>query len=84
MSAPTALPVGYNSANNTAALLQADIADLRAVLGPDARLTVPTGGWVQVASSLTAPRYAPDHSDPGPGQDADARGWRPVRARASA
>jgi polysaccharide pyruvyl transferase WcaK-like protein len=44
MSAPSALLVGYNGANNTGAeaLLQADIADLRAVLGPDARLTVPT------------------------------------------
>jgi polysaccharide pyruvyl transferase WcaK-like protein len=44
MSAPTALLVGYNGANNTGAeaLLQADIADLRAVLGPDAHLTVPT------------------------------------------
>jgi polysaccharide pyruvyl transferase WcaK-like protein len=44
MSAPTVLLVGYNGANNTGAeaLLQADIADLRAVLGPDARLTVPT------------------------------------------
>jgi hypothetical protein len=43
MSAPSALLVGYNGANNTGAeaLLQADIADLRAVLGPDARLTVP-------------------------------------------
>ena len=44
MSAPTALLVGYNGANNTGAeaLLQADIADLRAVLGPDAHMTVPT------------------------------------------
>jgi polysaccharide pyruvyl transferase WcaK-like protein len=44
MSPPTALLVGYNGANNIGAeaLLQADIADLRAVLGPDARLTVPT------------------------------------------
>jgi polysaccharide pyruvyl transferase WcaK-like protein len=44
MRAPTVLLVGYNGANNTGAeaLLQADIADLRAVLGPDARLTVPT------------------------------------------
>jgi polysaccharide pyruvyl transferase WcaK-like protein len=44
MSAPTALLVGYNGANNTGAeaLLQADITDLRAVLGPDAHLTVPT------------------------------------------
>jgi polysaccharide pyruvyl transferase WcaK-like protein len=44
MSPPTALLVGYNGANNTGAeaLLQADIADLRAVLGPHARLTVPT------------------------------------------
>ena len=44
MSAPAVLLVGYNGANNTGAeaLLQADIADLRAVLGPDARLTVPT------------------------------------------
>lgn len=44
MRAPAVLLVGYNGANNTGAeaLLQADIADLRAVLGPDARLTVPT------------------------------------------
>src|SRR4030095_6689811 len=44
MRAPTVLLVGYNGANNTGAeaLLQADIADLRAVLGPAARLTVPT------------------------------------------
>ena len=43
MGPPTVLLVGYNGANNTGAeaLLQADIADLRAVLGPDARLTVP-------------------------------------------
>lgn len=44
MGPPTVLLVGYNGANNTGAeaLLQADLADLRAVLGPDARLTVPT------------------------------------------
>jgi polysaccharide pyruvyl transferase WcaK-like protein len=44
MRPPTVLLVGYNGANNTGAeaLLQADLADLRAVLGPDARLTVPT------------------------------------------
>jgi polysaccharide pyruvyl transferase WcaK-like protein len=42
--APKVLLVGYNGATNTGAeaLLQADIADLRAVLGPDALLTVPT------------------------------------------
>lgn len=42
--APKILLVGYNGATNTGAeaLLQADIADLRAVLGPDALLTVPT------------------------------------------
>jgi len=41
---PSVLLIGYNGANNTGAeaLLQADIADLRAVLGPDALLTVPT------------------------------------------
>ncbi|HET6813029.1 MAG TPA: hypothetical protein VFJ69_03335, partial [Actinomycetota bacterium] len=44
MGPPTVLLVGYNGANNTGAeaLLQADLADLRAVLGPHARLTVPT------------------------------------------
>lgn len=43
-STPKILLVGYNGATNTGAeaLLQADIADLRAVLGPDALLTVPT------------------------------------------
>ncbi len=41
---PKILLVGYNGATNTGAeaLLQADIADLRAVLGRDALLTVPT------------------------------------------
>ena len=41
---PRVLMVGYNGANNTGAeaLLQADIDDVRAVLGPDARITVPT------------------------------------------
>jgi polysaccharide pyruvyl transferase WcaK-like protein len=41
---PKILLVGYNGATNTGAeaLLQADIADLRALLGPDALLTVPT------------------------------------------
>ena len=41
---PRVLMVGYNGANNTGseALLQADIEDLRAVLGPEARITVPT------------------------------------------
>jgi polysaccharide pyruvyl transferase WcaK-like protein len=44
MRPPTVLLIGYNGANNTGAeaLLQADLTDLRAVLGPDARLTVPT------------------------------------------
>jgi polysaccharide pyruvyl transferase WcaK-like protein len=38
------LLVGYNGANNTGAeaLLQADIEDIRAVLGRDAQLTIPT------------------------------------------
>jgi polysaccharide pyruvyl transferase WcaK-like protein len=38
------LAVGYNGANNTGAeaLLLSDIADLRAVLGPEVRITVPT------------------------------------------
>lgn len=42
--APRVLLVGYNGANNTGseALLQADIADVRAVLGPDAVITIPT------------------------------------------
>jgi polysaccharide pyruvyl transferase WcaK-like protein len=42
--APRVLLIGYNGATNTGAeaLLQADIADLRAVLGDDAFLTVPT------------------------------------------
>jgi polysaccharide pyruvyl transferase WcaK-like protein len=41
---PRVLMVGYNGANNTGAeaLLQADIEDVRAVLGPSARITVPT------------------------------------------
>jgi polysaccharide pyruvyl transferase WcaK-like protein len=36
--------MGYNGANNTGAeaLLLADIADVRAVLGPDAHITIPT------------------------------------------
>jgi polysaccharide pyruvyl transferase WcaK-like protein len=40
---PRVLVVGYNGANNTGAeaLLTADLADLRAVLGPDALITVP-------------------------------------------
>jgi polysaccharide pyruvyl transferase WcaK-like protein len=40
---PKVLLVGYNGANNTGAeaLLLADIADVRAVLGPGARLTIP-------------------------------------------
>lgn len=41
---PRVLMVGYNGANNTGAeaLLQSDIEDVRAVLGPGARITVPT------------------------------------------
>ncbi|HZD16628.1 MAG TPA: polysaccharide pyruvyl transferase family protein [Actinomycetota bacterium] len=40
---PRVLLVGYNGANNTGAeaLLLADIDDIRAVLGPGARLTIP-------------------------------------------
>jgi polysaccharide pyruvyl transferase WcaK-like protein len=41
---PRVLLVGYNGANNTGAeaLLQADIEDVRAVMGPAAHITVPT------------------------------------------
>lgn len=41
---PRVLLVGYNGANNTGSesLLLADIDDVRAVLGPDAHITVPT------------------------------------------
>ncbi len=41
---PRVLAVGYNGANNTGAeaLLQADLTDLRAVLGPEATVNVPT------------------------------------------
>jgi polysaccharide pyruvyl transferase WcaK-like protein len=41
---PRVLLVGYNGANNTGAeaLLLSDIEDVRAVLGPDAKITVPT------------------------------------------
>jgi hypothetical protein len=41
--APRVLMLGYNGANNTGAeaLLQADIEDVRAVLGPAAHITVP-------------------------------------------
>ena len=44
MSQPKVLLFGYNGANNTGAeaLLLADIEDVRAVLGPDALITVPT------------------------------------------
>ena len=44
MRPPTVLLIGYTGANNTGpeALLQADLADPRAVLGPHAHLTVPT------------------------------------------
>jgi polysaccharide pyruvyl transferase WcaK-like protein len=40
---PKVLVIGYNGANNTGAeaLLLVDLADLRAVLGPGARLTIP-------------------------------------------
>ena len=43
-SSPRILMFGYNGANNTGAeaLLLSDIADVRAVLGPRAELTVPT------------------------------------------
>jgi polysaccharide pyruvyl transferase WcaK-like protein len=41
---PQVLLVGYNGANNTGAeaLLLSDIADVRAVLGDDARITIPS------------------------------------------
>lgn len=44
MTAPKVLCIGYNGANNTGAeaLLLADIEDIRAVLGPESPLTVPT------------------------------------------
>jgi len=41
---PRVLLIGYNGANNTGAeaLLLSDIEDIRAMLGPNARLTVPS------------------------------------------
>ncbi|HET9671629.1 MAG TPA: polysaccharide pyruvyl transferase family protein [Actinomycetota bacterium] len=44
MDGPRILAVGYSGANNTGAeaLLRADIEDVRAVLGGDARITVPS------------------------------------------
>lgn len=44
MSPPQILMMGYNGANNTGAeaLLLADIEDVRAVLGPDSQIIVPT------------------------------------------
>ena len=62
--APSALTVGYNGANNTGAeaLLATDIADLRAVLGPRVRITVPTLNaanlrrYVQEGDGLRRPR----------------------------
>lgn len=41
---PRVLMLGYNGANNTGAeaLLLSDLEDVRAVLGPEARITVPT------------------------------------------
>ena len=41
---PKVLLVGYSGANNTGAeaLLQADIEDMRAVFGPEVRITIPT------------------------------------------
>ncbi|MHB0857369.1 MAG: polysaccharide pyruvyl transferase family protein [Anaerolineae bacterium] len=49
------LLVGYNGANNTGAeaLLLADIEDVRAVLGPDAILTVPTLNEANLRRYLT-------------------------------
>lgn len=43
-SGPRVLLVGYSGANNTGAeaLLLADIQDMRAVFGPDVRITIPT------------------------------------------
>ena len=43
-SGPRVLLVGYSGANNTGAeaLLLADIEDMRAVFGPDVRITIPT------------------------------------------
>jgi polysaccharide pyruvyl transferase WcaK-like protein len=43
-TSPRVLLVGYNGANNTGAeaLLLSDIADVRAVLGPEATITIPT------------------------------------------
>jgi polysaccharide pyruvyl transferase WcaK-like protein len=44
VSHPSVMMMGYNGANNTGAeaLLLADIADVRAVLGPETPITVPT------------------------------------------
>ncbi len=50
------LMVGYNGANNTGAeaLLHADIQDLSAALGPEARITVPTLNEASLRRYLTA------------------------------
>lgn len=49
------LMVGYNGANNTGAeaLLQADIEDVRAVLGPEVHITVPTLNEANLRRYLT-------------------------------
>ena len=43
MAEPRILLIGYNGANNTGAeaLLLADLADVRAVFGPEAPITIP-------------------------------------------
>ncbi len=52
---PRVLMVGYNGANNTGAeaLLQSDIEDVRAVLGPQVRITVPTLNEANLRRYLT-------------------------------
>ena len=49
------LMVGYNGANNTGAeaLLLSDIEDVRAVLGPEAHITVPTLNEANLRRYLT-------------------------------
>ena len=60
-SGPRIIMMGYNGANNTGAeaLLQADIEDVRTVLGAGAHITVPTLNevnlrrYLQEGSTLT-------------------------------
>ncbi|MBN1934909.1 MAG: polysaccharide pyruvyl transferase family protein, partial [Anaerolineae bacterium] len=58
-SQPRVLLFGYNGANNTGAeaLLLSDIQDVRAVLGPEAHITVPTLNEVNLRRYLQEGPY---------------------------